>query len=396
MPVLVDLEPMPECMCTEHLELMAKAMAEGGAAPEDSIWALHENEFLTAHVEDVTRQLQAIAERIQDAMARALLGEPIGELAKAEGPAPWLRWDEQKFEETRAYLEGKDPATYTLEDWLLLSEFIVNRYCPTGTIANVAQYLTMRATLLGKIQAAAVNLKATPAQMEALVELVPTTFAKVPDRVLAPTERATIRIAKERAGESIALAIDSARHRMKGVIIEHVQAQVLGQREGTAAHLRTRLFDSFGTLNRDFRRIAVTEAGECCNQGFVAASLGRRVRRVEAYRGACEFCRGISGKVFNVVPANAPVKDGQKDVWEGKTNVGRSASPRRRVAGALVERSENERWWPAAGVQHPQCRGSWTPVVDKPAAVSAEFDDWMQKKLAAAIPGYKRPPPMGE
>jgi hypothetical protein len=29
--------------------------------------------------------------------------------------------------------------------------------------------------------------------------------------------------------------------------------------------------------------------------------------------------------------------------------------------------------------------------VDKPANVSAEFDDWMQKKLAAAIPTYKPP-----
>ena len=389
MPALFDLQDVPACLCDAHMEDMAKAMAEG---PEETIWAPHENPFITAHVEDVTERLTGITQQIQEHMTQALLGQPIADMAKAE--EPWLRWDQERFDQVQAYLEGKPTSDYSLDDWLLLSEFVVHRYCPAGLIGSLAEYTTLRATLLGKIQASAVKLSATPRQMAELVELVPTTFAHVPPRLLTPTENATIRVAKARAGESIALAMDSAKHRMKSIIVEHVQAQVLGQKEGNSQHLRTRLFDNFGTLNRDFRRIAVTEAGECCNQGFVAASLGRRVRRLEAYRGACNFCKGISGREFEVVPADAPHPFPDKTIWEGKTNVGRSASLRKRGPGGLVERGPGELWWPAAGVQHPHCRGSWTPVVDKPPNVSAEFHDWMQAKLAAAIPSYRVPSPV--
>jgi hypothetical protein len=391
MPVLVDLEAVPACLCDAHLEDLHKALAERGTASEESIWAPHENPFIRGHVESITHLLQAIAERIQDAMARALLGDPIGELQKAETPAPWLRWDEQEFDRVRAYLEGRDPSTYTLDDWLLLAEFIVQRYCGPGVISSMAEYIAVRAALMGKIQAAAAGLAARPKQIDDLVELVPTDFAAVPPRILTSREKATIRIAKARAGESIALAMDGAKHRMKGIIVEHVQAQVLGQREGDAAHLRTRLFDNFGTLNRDFRRIAVTEAGECCNQAFVAVSIGRKVRRMEAYKGACPFCQSIDGKVFNVVAATDPKRNGQTDVWEGKTNVGRSAAPRKRVPGGLIERGPEEMWWPAAGVQHPHCRGAWTAVVEKPPEVSDEFQKWMEAKLRKAIPTYKGP-----
>jgi hypothetical protein len=48
-------------------------------------------------------------------------------------------------------------------------------------------------------------------------------------------------------------------------------------------------------------------------------------------------------------------RDGWTHVWPGKTNVGRSASPRKKTDEGLVERETDELWWPAAGVQHPNC-----------------------------------------
>ena len=136
------------------------------------------------------------------------------------------------------------------------------------------------------------------------------------------------------------------------------------------------------------RRIAVTEAGECCLQGFISSQKpGTRVRRQEAYRGVCPFCESINGKVFTVVDPADPKKDGDKSVWAGKTNIGRSAATRKRVGKTLVERIKAEMWWVAAGVMHPHCRGSWVALADKPAEVSPEFKDWLDGPISTA----KRP-----
>ena len=58
--------------------------------------------------------------------------------------------------------------------------------------------------------------------------------------------------------------------------------------------LETKLMDQFATLNRDWRRIAVTEAGEAQTAGYIASvPRGTKVKRVEQYKNACAFCRKI-------------------------------------------------------------------------------------------------------
>jgi hypothetical protein len=376
MTFLVDLGDVPEQCCNHGLDVMVKASAEPGPH-EETIWAPHENPYLRQHVEDVTRRLQMILEGLQDAFARLLLGEPLLDLKKSD--APWLRWDPAEFDRVTLYLETKHPTDYTLDDWMMVVDLLIQRYLPDGVIKTEAEYLAVRAALLGKIEANQARMQAGGAHIEDMVPLVPTSFAHVPPRILTPVESSVLRVAAARAAENIGGVAEQARHAMKGMIIEHVQAQVLGQKEGTAAYLRQRLFDAFGQLNRDFRRIAVTEAGECCNQGFVAAqNADSRIKRKEAYRGACKFCRSIDGKTYTVVDPAKPDKNGQTEVWLGKTNIGRSAAPMMRQGGTLVERPAAERWWPAAGVQHPHCRGSWLPVSEKPPEVSQEFEDWLQ------------------
>ena len=69
-------------------------------------------------------------------------------------------------------------------------------------------------------------------------------------------------------------------------------------------------------------------------------------------------------------------KDGTTEVWAGKTNVGRSASPNKRVEGELVPRVKSELWWAAAGVQHPHCRGTWVHV--RPPAPTSSDKAWKE------------------
>lgn len=397
MTLLIDFGDVPDHQCDACLDGLFKSLSEQppGSHPE-SIWAPHENPLLREHVEDVTRRLQAILRAIQDALAQALTGAPMLDLQKAD--PPWLRWDEHAFEAARGRLESKPPADYTLEDWLLLVDYLIQRYLDDGVIQTEAEYLVVRAALAGKIQAGMQRPKAdfgTEAKAAAAVMLLPTTFRAVPDKVLTPVEQEILICARTQAATNIRNITEQARARMRTIITEHVQAQVLGQAEGTAERMRSRLFDSFGQLNRDFRRIAVTEAGDICNTGYIAAQpAGTRVRRKEAYKGACQFCRSINGKVVTVVAPSKPDKDGETEVWVGKTNIGRSAAPRRREGGTLVERPSNERWWLAAGVQHPHCRGSWLPAGDGAAAgVSPAFVSWVDgliakaKRTAAARPG---------
>lgn len=376
-------DDVPDCHCESTFEHLFKALAENPSGDDRSIWAPHENPFLTAHVEDVSRRLSAILERIMDALSIILRGEPIGQLGKALD-VPWMRWDSERFAAVRAMLEAKPSSSYTIEDWMLVADYLIQRYLPPGVINGEAEYLTVRAALLGKIEAAwGQPTPPPPDMMAAWASLTPTYFAQVPPRILTDQEMTVLRVTKERAALHVSNVTESCRSKMREVILEHVQAQVLGQKEGTSQILATRLFDEFGQLNRDFRRIAVTEAGEACLQGFIAERpYGSRVIRREAYRNACKFCRSIDGMIFEVVEPSRPDKDGATMVWVGKTNLGRSASPRMREGPRLVDRAPNERWWPAAGVQHPHCRGVWLRAPDAPANASPEFLSFMEGMIA--------------
>ncbi len=389
MTLLIDIGDVPAEHCDGCLDDLYKALAEDPHGAPESIWAPHENPLLREHVEDMTRRFGAILRAIQTALARALTGEPMRDLQKAA--LPWMRWDDDSFERARDKLESKPTSAYTLDDWLLLVDYLIQRYLGDDVIQSEAEYLLVRAGIAGKIMAAMERpgARANSAAANAAVMFVPTRFRAVPAKVLTPVEREILLLARTQAATNIRGITDAARVKMRTIITEHVQAQVLGQTEGTTEYLRSRLFDSFGVLNRDFRRIAVTEAGDACNTGYIAAqAAGAKVKRKEAYRGACPWCRSINGMVVTVVPASKPDRDGETEVWVGKSNVGRSASPRQREGNRLVERPNDKRWWIAAGVQHPHCRGSWLPVPgEAPPAVSPAFVSWLDGLIAKAKTG---------
>ena len=395
-PLLIDLGGCCPAHTDHALEDLFKAMAENPDGDERSIWSPHDNPVLAAHVEDVTMRLSAILQRIQDALATLLFGKPLGTLAKAD--MPWLRWSPEDFARVRAMVETRDPSTFSLDDWMEVVSFIIQTYLPDGVIATEAEYMTVRPAMLGRLQAAAGNQPIPPDMMAMWATLTPTTFAAVPPRVLSTVELETLNYAKAAAAIHVSAITEKARLRLREIVLEHVQAGVIGQKEGTNKHLETRLRDEFGQLNRDFRRIAVTESGEAANQAFVASRpIGSKVKRVEAYKGACKFCRSLNGRVFAVVDPADPKRNGETDVWVGKTNAGRSASPMMRVGSVLMERAADEQFWCASGVQHPHCRGRWLPVEDAPENISPAFAAMMRDMIAKHRletdgPGANAPP----
>lgn len=161
--------------------------------------------------------------------------------------------------------------------------------------------------------------------------------------------------AKVHAAENVQGWSNTARSRLRKLLIQ------AAEQRWPARKLQRQLFERFFELNRDWRRLALSETNESYNQGWIAGRTGKRVRRIEMV-DACAFCRKIHGEVFTVVSPTKEPKDGWKEVWPGKTNVGRSRSPQKRLPnGKMVDRPMEEMWHPAAGIQHSSCRGSWEP-----------------------------------
>ncbi len=389
-PLLIDFGDVPEAHCDACLDGLFKAIAANPSGEEAAIWQRHDNPWIADHVEDVTRWAQRILEAMQDALAAAMTGRPIGHLAKA---LPWERPDEAEREAIRADLAARPAATWTLDDWLTYAELLIADLLPDGVIREMSDFITVRSYLTGKV-AATLARRARPilpGQARKLALATPVSRRNLPPKFLTPVERAILDVATERAATFISDLQADARKRIKTLVIEGVQRTVLGESDGGDERMRSRIFDEFGQLNRDFRRIAVTESGEAHNTGFIGGQpVGSRVRRVEAYKGACEFCRSINGRVFRVADPADPKRDGETDVWVGKSNVGRSASPKKREGGILVDRAPGERWWVASGVMHPHCRGRWVPApaqADDPRhdeRADAGVMDWLRAEMQRA------------
>lgn len=347
-PVLIDLQHVP-CNCADHaLETLHKAIAEDRDAA--LLWRPHESPYLRTLVEVVyqagARHLQAA----QDALFAALgLGRPVALLRKADA------WTDDEIAAVKARL-NKPLTEYRPADWLELVDLIVQTRIPPEFIAAQADLLAWKAALAGALQAIAEGgTTARPADLGALMDHVATGPDVMPLAVARTRDAAQVAamdFAKARIGLHLRGLIEAVRQRMSLLIVRHIEERGLGR----PAELATALREAFGTLNHDWRRIAITEAGETANTAYLASlPHGSKVKRVEHYEGACPFCRKIDGMVFTWSTEPLGQEQGWTHVWPGKTNVGRSASPRKQTAGGLVERAAEELWWPAAGLQHPNC-----------------------------------------
>jgi hypothetical protein len=377
--MLVELAGVPDEGATEGLECLCKALAEGGGAEGDaSIWAPHPSPFLTTLVEAFTDN----GLKVSAAMAAEALNWLTGKMYSAKftgspnpGPFPWSAAD---LPAVHAWLAGKTPAEMNFADWSMLCDYIVSVHASQRFVASHAGWMAARAVTMGKLQAALPALSAAAAE-NALASLPSTVEQALASFAFTPAQRAAMQFAQAHCADAITGATAALRSGVKQAVLQEMAQPHV---PGVASHsLQTRLTDAFGKFNRDWRRIAVTEAGEAKNQGFIASLPPRaKVRRLERYAGACSFCRRIDGRVFTVVAADAKDKNGQTQVWPGKSNIGRSASPTKIVNGSAAPRSDDELWWPAAGLQHPHCRGTWilqtAAAADPGQSADAGDADW--------------------
>jgi hypothetical protein len=380
MALLVDISSLSETQSDRALHTIYKAIHDHG--DDDAIWKEMDSPFLRRLVELFTQRGLMRLDGFRKELVEWINGEKHRAGERPSRPDGMMqRWSAAELRLVKLYLETLPPEAFTLDDWMMVVDYLTMRYLPPDDLRTEAEWLSTRATLMGRVQANMESLSTK--QADTVLAALPSTVAEaVSEFVMSTAQRAMLDYARVRAAENVQKLADDTRHRMRYVIAQHHEQQMLKIPGTPGQSLQTRLLDEFATLNRDWRRIAVTEAVEDQNQGVIAnMKPGSKVKRLEHYVGACAFCKKIDGMVFNVVDPGATDKDDWTDVWVGKTNVGRSAAPRKRVGKELIPREAAEMWAPAAGVQHPHCRGRWLPVLEAEPGDDPDFAEWLRKKL---------------
>ncbi|MBB3017698.1 hypothetical protein FHR70_000738 [Microvirga lupini] len=382
--LFLDIYPLSERATNDALEYIFKAHDHGG----DGIWSPHESPLIRRLVELFTKRG---LDRL-DAVQKQILAWEAGDHHKpSEAPVarPGMmeRWNEAELSLVKLYLESLPPEQWGLDDHMMAVDYVVQRYLPADELKTEAEWLSTRAGMMGKVQAnldAAAVATMTGKGADAILAALPSTVAQAVSQFNLPAQqRATLEFARVRTAENVRALTDSVRHRMRNTIVQHLEEQQTTAAGVPGQALQSKLFDQFAMLNRDWRRIAVTEAGEAQTQGYIASlKPGTKVKRVEQYATACGFCKKIDGVIATVVAADAPDKDPETQIWPGKNNVGRSASPRKRVGDQLVARDPDEMWQLPAGLAHPHCRGRWVPVIEDEPGDDPEFADMLRELLA--------------
>ncbi|HEX7906779.1 MAG TPA: hypothetical protein VF534_01620 [Paraburkholderia sp.] len=379
MTLLLDIGELSEQQSDRALNTIYKAIHSHD--DDESIWSEHENPYVRRLVELFTKRGLMRLEGFRRDLAKWLSGERHRVGARAPRPPDaWRRWESDELGAVKLYLETLPPAEFTLDDWMMVVDYLAQRYLPASDLRTEAEWLAVRSTFMGRVQA---NMEAlTVKQADKVLEALPATVgAARAEFKMSPAQSHVLDYARVRGVDNVQRLADNARHRMRQVVLNHTEQQFLGASAPEHA-LQETLADEFATLNRDWRRIAVTEAGENLNQGYVSSMpIGSKLQRVEQYRNACSFCRKIDGVVAEVVSSDDPNKDGNTQIWPGKNNVGRSSAPRKRVGGILVHREPEEMWWLPAGLAHPHCRGRWVPVIQDEPGDDKQFGDYLRRVL---------------
>lgn len=386
MGLFLDLIHLPESVTNDALEGIYKALSDGhDHGDKDGIWKPHQSILIQRMVELFTqRGLDRLA-AVQQALSDWQTGKNHTPTSTPVSVPPGMvqRWGPDELALVRVYLESLPPSLWTLDDHMMAIDLTVQTLLDPSALVAEAEWLAVRAGMMGKVQA---NMAAAPTakQADAVLAALPFTIAGAEQHFqLAPAERQVLNFARVRAAEHVTSLADGARHKMRAIVAADLEQKALGVPPTGDSSLQTKLLDAFGELNKDWRRIAVTEAGEAQLQGLVASTkTGSRLKRVEQYKGACAFCRKIDGLVVTVVAADAPKKNPDTEIWPGKNNIGRSASPRKRVGDVLVEREPHEMWQVPAGLVHPHCRGRWVAVAEPQPGDDPEFAKWLQATLS--------------
>lgn len=348
--MLLDLTYTHDEASNAAIEYLCKSV-------EDSLlFAAHPTDALLGAVEDLSYVwLNAALTALYDRALWVFTGQG-GILKKATMPDDG---PEQRCRKLEAQVKDAIPGTLPMSTYLAIVDCLMSQYMPIAVLESEAQRQSVRQYMAGQYR------QRKPGQYgdvkEAALRLPESIPQAVQTGLVHPIDEARLRVAQASAVRHVQDLSQAARSKMRRVVIDAERERINNR---TAAfspqRVQQALLDNFAELNRDWRRIAVSETGMNAADAFLGASANGETVRWMAHPGACAYCQSMSGRIFTVVAPEAPDKDPETQVWAGKhvLNIGRAISKRKRTEAGLVERGADEHVVPAI-LAHPSCRCQW-------------------------------------
>jgi hypothetical protein len=227
----------------------------------------------------------------------------------------------------------KDPGEL-MDGWGKVIDNILGVLVPAGSPEAAAQGLALRSHLMHQVGRVVATPPVLPSWAQAMDLMRPSQAHS-----MEWTEALGLQYANNLTA--------SSRH----VLVSELIASKQGE-EGPGT-LERRLLERFGQLNRDWRRIVLTESAFAVQNGALASvdPADGWIATWIAAPNACPYCLAQSKRRFKVVAADAPRKNGDTEVWVGKSNWGRSAHLHTKDGDT---RTKAELYWPCCPA-HPNC-----------------------------------------
>jgi hypothetical protein len=265
--------------------------------------------------------------------------------------------------------ETKD--TVNFAETKKIDNFIENYF---GSKIPEAEKWLIRAYCFGRIVSdSEVNL--TVLQPINLVEDISTNIVKIGEKYnLGSAEVRALRYATEKAGMNITNTTLNTIKQAREAITRSIQTRE-GYR-GAVRRLYDTMFKDVGELNRDWSRVAIYETNRAFADGFISRLSEDAWVIGLSMPDACPDCKiKIHNKIFKVTKEpgidysnltggvrEQQEKKWEKYIWEGKENIGRSSSKKKRISDLqgntkdnLRSREHHEQSMPTIPM-HPNCR----------------------------------------
>jgi len=315
-------------------------------------WDVPHHDDLMAEVEDRNQQdLNALVERFALNLEK-LLGldrhEKQDRDPKHFGMTKALKGWARKLAQYRK--KGFENLSY--KELMEIVDLAVDQAFPPNTLEALSERITTRNFFAGKVRD---MIDHRPGD----ADLLPTTKQEIPD-VINEAEKDLIDHDYHNTIGIIRGIGDDVRSDMKQILLDH------RKRKTGASELHQALFDEYADLNKDMRRIAVTETNRANMNALISGYIPGTKLKWFAWPKACPHCREMDGRVVTVVDPGDPrgQEDWQNTIYVGKTNYGRAFSKRKMTPEGLVDRSPEELAGPAPPA-HPHCRCTLVEVPDE-------------------------------
>ncbi|NUQ80831.1 MAG: hypothetical protein HUU10_04400 [Bacteroidetes bacterium] len=185
----------------------------------------------------------------------------------------------------------------------------------------------------------------------------------------------------------ISRAVEQTKERVVDSLLESM-AKGHGPSE-TVENIRQAITDP-EEINRNWRRVAAFEITHSMTNAYLAASPNHSLHLGRSMPDACDHCKHmIDGtlviKTDHIIPDYQFLKEDTPEyaersflwdrvIWPGKTNIGRSSSPKTRDGRT---RAHHEQWTPVIPA-HPHCRCVW--IMINPALVYVKAGQILTKE----------------